>query len=77
MGIRKAGYCWEGSELTRDGGGRDQAPAGLPQLPLGLDLGHEPVRRAGRQVAQRKLPILCHQRARQLPFKYARCLRRF
>lgn len=61
---------------TGDGGRGDEAPARLAELPLRLDLGHEAVRRAGRQVAQRQLPVLRHQRARQLPLKYSRRLRR-
>lgn len=66
----------KGGVGTWDGGRGDEAPAGLAELPLRLDLWHEPMRRTGRQVAQRQLPVLRHQRARQLPLKYARSLRR-
>ncbi len=61
---------------TGDGGRGHQPPARLPELALSLNLGHEAVRGAGRQVAQRQLAVLRHQRARQLALEDARRLRR-
>ena len=49
-----------------DGGCRHKAPARVPQLPLGLDFGHEAVRSRGCQLGQCQAPVLGHQSSRQL-----------